>query len=185
MRYLFILLGCTCCALSACSQSSTLKVVIVRHGEKDEVSGNLSCQGLHRALQLPTVLNRKFGRPAYIYVPTVTSGKSTGHARMLQTATPLAVQNSLPVNSKYAESDDDGVAADVLKRTGLVVLVWEHDNIPKVASALGVKGDDLRWSGSDFDGIWIITYASDRKGKLKATLTKDVEGLTPSQSCNF
>jgi hypothetical protein len=185
MKYLIILLAYTCCALGACSQSSSLKVIIIRHGEKDEVSGNLSCQGLHRAMLLPPVLNRKFGRPAYIYVPTVTSGKSTGHARMFQTVTPLAVQDSLPVNSKYVETDDDEVAADVMKRTGLVLLVWEHDNIPKIARALGVRGKDLKWSGSDFDSIWIITYVVDSKGKLKATLTTDSEGLTPSTSCNF
>jgi hypothetical protein len=185
MKYLVVLLVYTCCALAACSQSGYLKVIIIRHAEKDEASGNLSCQGLHRALLLPPVLNSKFGRPAYIYVPSITTGKSTGHARMFQTVTPLAVQAGIPINSKYAETDGNGVAAEIMKKTGLVLLVWEHDNIPAVARALGVKGKDLKWNGSDFDSIWIITYVIDNKGKLKATLSTDSEGLKPSPSCNF
>jgi len=169
---------------SACTQSADLTVVIIRHGEKNEATGNLSCQGLHRALQLPPVLTKKFPKIAYIYVPSLSDGKSTGHARMFQTITPFAVQNNLAVNSKYGETDHAGVAADVLKKSGVVLLVWEHGNIPAIASALGVKNPPS-WNGSDFDSIWIITYADNKKGHLKATLSIDSEGLKPPQSCNF
>jgi hypothetical protein len=185
MKNVVVLFLCIVCALSACSQSDGLTVVLIRHGEKDDATGNLSCKGLHRALLLPNVLNSKFPKPSYIYVPSVTSGKSTGHARMFQTITPFAIQNSLSIDSKFGETDDDGVALEVMKKTGLVLLVWEHQNIPRIANALGVKDKHLKWDDSDFDSIWIIKYAYSEKGKLKASLTVGSEGLKPPESCVF
>ena len=45
-------------------------IVFVRHGEKPEAGlGQLSCQGLNRALALPAVIRAKFGRPDAIFAP--------------------------------------------------------------------------------------------------------------------
>lgn len=178
--FLFVVSG-----LRVCAQSDGLTVVMIRHGEKDDATGNLSCKGFHRALLLPGVLNSKFPKPSHIFVPSITDGKSTGHARMFQTITPFAVQDSLSIDSKSGETDIDGLALEVMKKTGLVLLVWEHENIPKIANALGVKDKHLKWGDSDYDSIWIIKYAYDQKGKLKAALTVDKEGLNPPESCAF
>lgn len=172
-------------SLSAFSQHSSLKVVMIRHGEKNDATGNLSCQGLHRALMLPAVLNAKFPRPAAIYVPSLSAKKTTGHARMFQTITPFAVQDSLAINTKFPENADSAVAKEVMTKKGLILLVWEHGNIPAIAKALGVTTPDLKWGNNDFDSIWIVTYAKDGKGKWVATLTTDKEGLEPSPVCNF
>jgi len=185
MKYIVALLVCLNYRSAAFSQSESLTVVIIRHGEKNEATGNLSCKGLHRALLLPHVLNAKFNRLSSLYVPTVGSGKMTTHARMFQTAGPLAVQDNLPINSKYAVDDADGLAKELFKRTGLVMVVWEHENIPGIAAALGVKDKHLRWDGSDFDSIWVITYTNSKKGNLKADLRVDREGLNPAEACNF
>jgi len=185
MKYIVALLVCLNYRSAAFSQSESLTVVIIRHGEKNDATGNLSCKGLHRALLLPHVINAKFSRLSSLYVPTVGSGKITTHSRMFQTAGPLAVQDNLPVNSKYAVADAPGVAQDILKRTGMVMLVWEHENIPEIAAALGVKDKHLRWDDADFDSIWVITYANSKKGKLKADLRVDREGLNPPEACNF
>lgn len=172
-------------SMEAMSQHESLKVVMIRHGEKNEATGNLSCQGLHRALLLPAVLNAKFPRPAAIYVPSLSSKKITGHARMFQTITPFAVQDSLAINSTYKETADSAVAREVMTKKGLILLVWEHGNIPAIAKALGVKNPNLKWGSTDFDSIWIITYSKDNKGKWVATLTTDKEGLNPSSACDF
>jgi hypothetical protein len=184
-KYLLTLLITTSCITAAFAQSATLKVVIIRHGEKNEATGNLSCKGLHRSLLLPKVLNNKFRKLSYIYVPAVSGGKSTAHARMLQTVTPLAVQDNLPVNSKYTVSASNKIAQDVMEKTGSVLLVWAHQNIPDIAQALGVKDQDLHWDSNDYDSIWVITYTTSKKGKLKATLTVDKEGLNPPEACDF
>jgi hypothetical protein len=134
---------------------------------------------------LPPVLKKQYPHISYIYVPTLSAGKSTAHARMFQTVTPFAVENDLSVNSKYAQSAADDVAADILKKTGVILVVWEHENIPDIAYALGVKDKHLKWDDSDFDSIWTITYATGKKDKLKATLTVGSEGLHPVDTCNF
>jgi hypothetical protein len=159
--------------------STSLRVVIIRHGEKPANGDNLSCQGLNRALALPPVLDSVLGVPNYTYVPTIQTGKSTSSVRMFQTVTPFAVQYNLTINSKYAETDTVKVAADVIKKTGVVLMVWEHHNIPGIARNLGVKGN-LSWSGTDFDSIWIIDFAT---GNSTPTLTISQENIFPSASC--
>ena len=156
-----------------------LKVVIIRHAEKPKDGDNLSCQGENRALALPGVLLNKFGRPDYTYVPTIHMGKASTHARMFQTVTPFAVKQDLTVNGKYAEADVAGVAKDVLKRSGTVLLVWEHSQIPPLARALGVSHPPS-WNGEDFDSIWVVTRVAGR-----VSMSVDAEGITPSPKCNF
>ena len=160
-----------------------LKVVIIRHGEKpaDKSDGgdNLSCQGQNRALQLPAVLIKKIGKPDYTYVPALKLDKSTTHSRMFQTVTPFAVKYGLTINSKYDESESNDVAKSVLKKSGTVLMVWEHSAIPDLATALGVNNPP-KWKGADFDSMWIVTYVGG-----KAELTADQEGLSPLASCGF
>ena len=46
------------------------KIVFMRHGEKPTGGyGQLTCQGLNRALALPPVLAAKYGKPNYLYAP--------------------------------------------------------------------------------------------------------------------
>jgi hypothetical protein len=155
------------------------KVVIIRHGEKPEFGDNLSCQGENRALQLPAVLHQKFGKPDYTYVPALKLGKSTNHARMFQTVVPFAVKYDLTLNSKFAESDVAGAAKDVLAHTGLVLMVWEHSQIPSLVAALGVSQSPT-WKKEDFDSIWIVSYAAGQ-----AVMAIEAEGITPSTQCAF
>ena len=161
----------------------SLKVVIIRHGEKpadkSDDGDNLSCQGQNRALQLPAVLIKKIGKPDYTYVPALKLDKNTAHSRMFQTVTPFAVKYDLTINSKYDESEPNDVAKSVLKKSGTVLMVWEHSAIPDLATALGVDNPP-KWKSADFDSMWILTYASG-----KAELTVDQEGLSPSASCGF
>lgn len=184
MKNLLVLLIGIGCTLTSLAQSDNITVVIIRHGEKNEATGNLSCKGLNRAMSIPKVLNAKYKKFSYIYVPTVTAGKTTGHARMLQTVTPLATQANISVNSNFTVNAADALAHDIMKRSGTVLLVWEHENIPEIAAALGVK-DAPKWSDKDYDGIWVINFSLSKKGKQKAALAIDKEGLNPPDACNF
>lgn len=172
-----------CCATGAFSQSASLTVVMIRHGEKNDSTGNLSCQGFNRSLLLADTLPAKFPRPSHVYVPTVSKGKMTNHARMFQTITPYAVKYNLKLDSNYPESADSALAKDILTKTGLVLVVWEHTNIPGIAKYLGVPGEHT-WHGQDFDTIWIVTFTKSN-GKWVANLDKKhKEGITPSPTCN-
>lgn len=160
--------------------SEGLKVVIVRHGEKSASGDNLSCQGENRALQLPAVLYQKYGIPNFSYVPALSLGSSTSHGRMFQTITPFAIKYNLTVNSTYGEKDTAKAAADVMKKTGMVLMVWEHSEIQSLATNLGAKNVSP-WNKDDFDSIWVITYQKDGS----AVLTPDKEGIAPSPVCSF
>jgi hypothetical protein len=158
-------------------------IVIVRHGEKPDDGDNLSCEGLNRALALPAVLRRKFGKHAFTvaYVPKLALGEATKHARMFQTVTPFAVRQGLTVNSNFDEQDVDAIAADALQRSGTVLIVWEHSQIRPLALALHVPESKLpdEWKGKDFDSIWIVTPTKDGPSKFAT----DKESISPSSTC--
>jgi hypothetical protein len=153
------------------------KVVIIRHAEKPENGDNLSCQGLNRSLQLPQLLKSKFGVPTLIFVPAMNTGKNTSTARMYQTIVPFAVKFNLNINSKYGVDDTKDLAREILKRTGTVLVVWEHNHIDNIAKALGIQNVS-KWPDNDFDSIWIIDFENGT-----ATLKKDKEGIHPAADC--
>ena len=130
----------------AADPDPSLKVVIVRHGEKPpkkddngnavKDNGNLSCAGLNRSLKLPDVIVQKFGVPNHIYAPKLDTGSSTGHARMFQTASPLAALYNLKINTTFEEDDTDDAATAVKSKKKVVLMVWEHSQIPALANSL-------------------------------------------------
>ncbi len=98
----------------------------------------------------------------------------------MQTIWPLAVKYNLTVNSKYDVKQTAALAKNILKRSGTVLVVWEHNNIADIATALGAKVKSLNWPGNDYDSIWKLTVKSS-----KTTLTRSKENLTPAANCNF
>ena len=161
------------------SPSNTLKVVIIRHGEKPNDGDNLSCQGQNRALQLASVLHAKLNVPDEIYVPSLKSDDATKHSRMFQTISPFAIKYNLPINSKYSADENEKIAKSIFKKNGLVLIVWEHSTIQALAGVLGVN-DAPQWADADFDSVWIINYQNG-----KAILSMDKEGINPSAECNY
>ena len=184
-RTLVFLLSVVAVGAASCSAhaqpgpDSSLRVVIIRHGEKPDTGDHLSCQGQNRALQLPAVLYRKFDVPAHVYVPSLGTDKFSTHVRMFETIIPFAVKYSVNINSEFDVNDYPAIAGKVLAKKGVVLLVWQHEAIPALAAQLGVA-DPPKWKNKDFDSIWIISYASG-----KAVLTIDHEGLSPSPDCSY
>lgn len=175
---IFMMAGCK--PSSGQQKPTQLKeVIIIRHGEKPDEGDNLSCKGLNRSLQLPEVLNKKFGTPDYVFVPSINTGKSTSTARMYQTIVPFAVKYNLNVNTKYDVEDTRDLAQDILKRKGIVLVVWEHKNIDNIVRDLNVK-DAPKWPNEDYDSIWIVTFQNG-----KPVLTTDKEGINPSGNCSW
>jgi hypothetical protein len=165
---------------SAKAQTAGLKIVFIRHGEKPLKGDNLTCQGINRSLKLPAVITSKFGVPAFVFVPGLGLGESTKHARMFETIVPLVSKYNLTVNSSRTEKDSLGMAADLKSRNGVVLVSWEHGGIAPIVRALGVTEAGLKWSDTDYDSIWIVTFNSGT-----AILTRDNEGIKPSADCNF
>lgn len=163
-----------------------LRVVIIRHGEKPAEGDNLSCAGLNRALALPAVLDRLLPAPPdYTYVPIIgTDDDSTSQARMFQTVTPYAVRHNLCINSDYAVANAAGLAKELRRQRGTALLVWEHDNIPRIAKKLGIKHPP-EWPDDDFDSIWLIEFhGGGTRGKAKRpALTQGQQHIQPLATC--
>ncbi|HEY4147572.1 MAG TPA: histidine phosphatase family protein [Chitinophagaceae bacterium] len=174
---LAVCLGAIATVTNAQAVSDKLEIVIIRHGEKPVKGDNLTCQGLNRSLMLPKVLYKKFGIPAYIYVPALLDSVTTLHARMFQTVTPFAVRYNLTIDSRFGGKEYDAIANDLKRKTGTVLLVWDHKAMAGIVEKLGVK-ESLQWPDNDYDSIWIISFAHG-----KASLRKDKEGLHPAAAC--
>lgn len=165
-------------SIFAQTSPQALKVIIIRHGEKPVNGDNLNCQGLNRSQLLPAVIKSKFGIPSFSYVPSLTADSATKHARMFQTITPLAAKYNLMVNSKFSGKDSAGLAADILKKRGKVLIVWDHKMIVPIIHALGIADPKLKWDDDDFDSIWIVNFKNGMP-----ILSKEKENLKPAANC--
>jgi hypothetical protein len=168
----------------------TQTIVMVRHGEKPvEGLGQLSCQGLNRALSLPRVIQMKFGRPEAIFAPDPAKQKTDrgtkyDYVRPLATIEPAAIYFGLPVNASIGFKNVDKLVDTLLSVTyqnSVVVVAWEHTMVEETARRIVKRyGGDAssvpKWASKDFDNIYVvrITY---RSGKPIASFTVEHEGL--------
>src|SRR6516225_3543006 len=110
-------------------------IVMIRHGEKPANGlGQLTCEGLNRALALPRVIETKYGKPDAIFAPDPAQqkddrGTKYDYVRPLATIEPTAIYFGLPVNASIGFADIDGLRAVLLSpayRRSRVVVAWEH-----------------------------------------------------------
>ena len=166
-------------------------IVLVRHGEKPDAGlGQLSCQGLNRALALPNVIQTLFGKPDFIFAPDPAHSKpdhlkSYDYVRPLATIEPTAIRFALPVNTQFGQEDDKGLVAALERRdyrNALVLVAWEHRKIEDIAQALlAHNGADPKvrvpsWSYDDFDSIYVIRISRTSEG-AHATFEQQHEHL--------
>jgi hypothetical protein len=168
----------------------TETIVCIRHGEKPPAGlGQLTCQGLNRALRLPQVLLTKFGKPDFIFAPdpNQVNHDPAGdfcYVRPLATIEPTAIQCSLPVNTHFGFTDIAGLEQELSKPAyagATVFVAWEHryldDFVKNTVKASG--GDSSKvpgWQGNDFDSIFVVRLVHN-KGGTTVTFTHDNEGL--------
>lgn len=188
------LLGLASCAgfasMVLAAGTMTQTIVFLRHGEKPEAGlGQLSCQGLNRALALPPVLTRLFGQPAAIFAPDPSkrkedAGTSYDYVRPLATIEPTAIALGLPVDTSFGYDDIGGLEAALKKpdyRGKLIFVAWEHKQIVDLARELmRDNGGDAKavpkWHGKDFDSLYVLHITRDGS-KPSVTFEKFAEGL--------
>jgi hypothetical protein len=165
-------------------------VVFLRHGEKPNTEiGQLSCQGLNRALALPRILTSKFGKPDYIFAPATTrmakmGGGAFNYLRPLATIEPTAIELGLPVNTDFGYSDIEGLRSELTRKkyqNALIFVAWEHYELAKVVKQLvsefgGDSNEVPDWKGKDFDSLYIVRIAG-RDAIKSVSFTQDHEGL--------
>lgn len=174
-------------------------LVFVRHGEKpDDDEGQLTAQGLNRALALPDVLITKFGHGDFVYAPATTKKPATHHhaafsyVRPLMTIEPTAIRLGLPVETKFALDEIAGLQSELCMpalQQATIFIAWEHhyldEIVKKMVSAFGGNADSVpEWADDDFDSIFVVRLRTDPQGRRSVTFEHDLERLN-GQSTAF
>ncbi len=99
--------------------------------------------------------------PATLFSPSYGSPGKTAAHRTHQTIQGLGDRLGLQIVSTFAEGQEPQLAASVVSGyPGVVLICWEHDHIPALASSLpAIPGTAIpqTWPGDRFDVIWTFT----------------------------
>ena len=187
---LALALACVFSGAAAAERPVTETIVLIRHGEKPALGlGQLNCQGLNRALALPVVIGREFGRPDAIFAPDPARSADHDHpddyVRPLATIEPTAIAFGRAVDASIAVTDLETLRRRLgspTYRSALVVVAWEHGEIVKLARLLlaadqGIDPDRVPdWQESDFDSMYVVklTWAGENAA---VTFEQRREGL--------
>jgi hypothetical protein len=171
-------------SLSAVEELST--IVLIRHGEKTEASGNaLSPSGAARALYIAQCLGdgvptaaTPLGSVRSIMASRTREGKSH---RTFDTVAPLAAARNLPVHASIDKRDSEELVRTARRHLhdgGALVVAWQHDELPNLIYALApdlhlhhaykewpVECDSPTWAepeglkghGRCYDLVWQLT----------------------------
>ena len=161
--------------------SNPRKIMIIRHAEKPENSGSphavtmggekdpdlLIVKGWHRAgalvcffaPQYGNLQDPKLARPQFLYASA--SGKHHEQSkRPLATIAPLGAKLDMKINTKYFVGEHKSLLKSMLKCEGVVLISWEHHDIPLIANHILGNTDTVpqKWPGDRFDIVWVFEW---------------------------
>jgi hypothetical protein len=164
-------------------------IVFFRHGEKPTSGlGQLTCQGLNRALALPDVLFSRYGKPRWAYAPNpaVKMSDPSGsyfYVRPLATIEPAAIQAGISVHTGYGYTDVAGLQSVLIKSTkanDVVYVAWEHaylvTAVQRIMNAYGGGAAVRPWISGDYDSLYVVRVNYTSSG-IRATLEIEPQGL--------
>ncbi|MGI4745145.1 MAG: phosphoglycerate mutase family protein [Janthinobacterium lividum] len=146
------------------------QILFIRHGEEHAETGitetgrpdehSLTVRGWQRAGALVGLFGRdeRSGlRPDAIYASSVAPGSESW--RPGQTVAPLVAylqaHGGLFYNDAYGKNDIEALMADVLTRSGTVLIAWEHSRIADCIAALpGAPETPGKWPSERYDLVW-------------------------------
>ena len=160
------------------SQSAALTILIIRHAEKpDEFwpgpgltsdgsvdKKSLVIRGWQRAGGWSALFGvglggSDFPGPTVIYAANPDArGGAEPSQRPFETITPLAARLNLTPFVTYAVGQEPQLVAEIVDRTGVVLVCWEHKAIvsrilPAIASGQPLPGMPKKWDGTRFDVV--------------------------------
>jgi hypothetical protein len=175
-------------AASALPSSAQQTIVFFRHGEKPSGGlGQLTCQGLNRAMALPDVLYAKFGKPDWAYAPNPAEKMSDPagsffYVRPLATIEPVAIRAGLSVNTNYGYTNVSGLQSVLIKSSkanSTIFVAWEHAYLVRaVQNIMNAYGGGVRvpaWRTGDYDALYVVRV--NYGGSITATFDLDAQGL--------
>lgn len=174
-------------------------IVAILHAEKPSGGlGQLTCQGLNRALALPKILVPRYGKPDAIFAPDPAdqvndrSNNLYSYVRPLITIEPTAIELGMPVNAQIGFADISKLQS-ALTAPGyahaLIFVAWEHGMLNQFArEMLKSYGENPAvvpdWPNGDHDRIYVFTIKQ-TSGRPKLSFRVEHEDLnnTLSTAC--
>jgi len=165
--------------------ATATKIMLIRHAEKPEgsvqgvdIDGNggkefLVVQGWQRAgalVRFFAPLSAQFrhpgiDQPEFLFASGPVSKKKDADGgsksdRPEETITPLSqlLGNEVPLNLDFAQGEETQVAAAAASCRGVVLIAWQHEDIPSIADAIlgGTGVVPSPWPGDRFDIVWVF-----------------------------
>ena len=103
--------------------------------------------------------------PHFLYASKPT--KREGSRRPMETLVPLAEKLDLKINTEYRKVDTAEMVDEVLSKTGVVLICWQYEFIPKIANF--ILGDRTtapqEWPDDRFDLVWV--FDGDSSGRYQ------------------
>lgn len=174
---------------TAASAQAQQTIVFFRHGEKPAGGlGQLTCQGLNRALALPSVLIGRYGQPDYLYAPDPAVKMAEGsdtyyYVRPLATLEPTAIRAGKSVNTHYGYNEINRLESLLIRRskaTTTIFVSWEHAYLVKVVqNIMNHYGGGVAvpaWTFGDYDSLYVVHVNYTASG-ISAAFERDSENL--------
>lgn len=168
-------------------------LIFMRHAEKPAGGlGQLTCQGLNRAIDLATVLPQRYGKADYVFAADPSRQVAEGadndaysYVRPMMTINPSAIKLGLPINLTFSVNDTRALAKELANnkyRNAVVYTAWSNGYLPDLINhvagkALGQKTTLIEdWPSSDFDSLYVLTVTW-KDGKATVVSRIDKQGL--------
>jgi hypothetical protein len=143
------------------------QIILIRHADEpdDPNDPHLSPAGVKRAEQLVSFITTdsamtRFGLPVAVFATRTT--KHGNGQRTQETVAPLARALRLPVQTPFLAKDFAAQAKRILLDPGYagktILICWNHEEIPQLARALGIKPEPPKWKVNVYDLVYVITY---------------------------
>ena len=116
----------------------------------------------------PTPVEAHLDRPDFIFVAgrgkkqAIIDGKSVtvgSHSRRpLETVTPMAERLGLEPLTIFTKGEEQALVRDALSRDGVVLICWQHEDIPKIGNLIVGNGTTVpqNWPEDRYDLIWVF-----------------------------
>lgn len=152
------------------------QVILIRHGEKQDVGPELNAQGFKRAGALVNFFKSepavtRYGTPAAIYAAAPKNADSS--VRSIQTVTPLAKALGIKIDADFTRGQTSAVVQDLMENPAydgrMVLICWQHTNLVQLAQTLAEYNNSQKvaipqvWPDGAFDRVWLLDLSKNGK----------------------
>ena len=154
------------------------KIMVIRHAEKppnspppcgvtlmgEREKESLTVRGWQRAGALASLFappndcfqDPALSRPQFLYASRFI--RRNGSKRPIETIMPLAEKTAIRINSNFSKDDVRNMLEEVFLCAGAVLICWQYEFIPKIASYIlgNREASPQSWPEDRFDVVWVF-----------------------------